>query len=172
LEHYNEPFRKESMTQRPECKSRWARVWIDVGAVLFVFALAGSAAVIPQLRLLHVFQAFIYVAVIVLARRDSGWGFGAGVTVAVAWNSLNLLVTHLFQAGSREFWSLVRTGHVHRPDTMMVFIGGVAHFILITGCLVGFLGLTPGKKQWGQFVMGGVLSLAYFALIIAAMAPR
>ena len=160
------------MTQQSGCKSFWTRACIDVGAVSFIFTLAGSAAVIPQLRLLHMLQALIYVSAIVLTRRDSGWGFGAGVTVPFAWNSLNLFVTHLFQAGSREFWSFMRTGHARRPDTMMVFIGGAAHFILIIGCLVGFLELAPSKKQWVQFVMGGVLALAYFALIIAVMAPR
>ena len=40
--------------------SHWTRVWIPIGAGLFIAALAGSAVVVPQLRLLHVFQALIY----------------------------------------------------------------------------------------------------------------
>ncbi len=67
---------------------------------------------------------------------------------------------------------LVRTGHVSRPDTLMVMIGGVAHFLLIAACLAGFIRLRPRKKQWGQFFAGGFLALAYFALIIAIAAPR
>jgi hypothetical protein len=61
--------------------------------------LALSAFFVPQLRTLHVLQAFLYVAIILLARRDSPWGFGAGVIIATVWNGLNFFITHLFQAG-------------------------------------------------------------------------
>jgi hypothetical protein len=48
----------------------------------------------------------------------------------------------------------------------MVMVGGVDHFLLIIGCMAGFIQLRPGIKQWGQFFAGGLLALAYFALII------
>src|SRR5215469_14911010 len=92
------------------------RVWIPIAAALFIVALTASALVVPQLRLVHFLQALIYVAVATLARRHNVWGFGAGVTVAVVWNSLNLFVTHLMQAGAVAFWFLLRTGHVRRLD--------------------------------------------------------
>jgi hypothetical protein len=135
-------------------------------------ALAVSASVVPQLRLLHFFQALIYVAVIFLARRDQAWGFGAGVTIAVAWNSLNLFVTHLMFAGAVAFWSFLRTGHTHRVDTIMVLLGGLAHFVLIVACMAAFFHSGPGKKDWGKFLGGGVLVLAYFGMIVATMAPH
>jgi len=169
------------MRQNPAGGSRWTRVSISIGVGFFIFALAVSAFFVPQLRLLHVFQALIYVAVIVLTRRNSPWGFGIGVIIPTAWNCLNLFVTHLFQKGAVQFWSLVRTGqfwfllrtgHVSRPETMMVMVGGVAHFLLIVACVAGFLQLRPRGKQWGQFFGGGVLASAYFALIIAIAAPR
>lgn len=169
------------MRQNPAGGSRWTRVSISIGVGFFIFALAVSAFFVPQLRLLHVFQALIYVAVIVLTRRNSPWGFGIGVIIPTAWNCLNLFVTHLFQKGAVQFWSLVRTGqfwfllrtgHVSRPETMMVMVGGVAHFLLIIACVAGFLQLRPRGKQWGQFFGGGVLASAYFALIIAIAAPR
>ena len=158
--------------QIPVNGTRWAHVWIPVGAGLFMVALTVSAIVVPRLRLLHLLQALIYVAVILLTRRNNALGFGAGITIAAIWNSLNLFVTHLFQAGAREFLSLLLTGHLRRPDTMMVTLGGVAHFILVIACIAAFLQLHPGKKEWGRFVAGGVLVLAYFALIIVAAAPR
>jgi len=147
-------------------------VSIFVGVGLFLFALAGSAVLIPGLRLLHLFQALIYVAVLVLTRRNSAWGFGAGVIIPVLWNGLSLFVTHLFQAGVGQLWSLLRGGHVSQPDALMVMVGGVAHFLLILACMAGFLQLRPGRKQWGQFFGGGLLALAYFILIVAIMAPR
>ena len=160
------------MGQDPVGRSHWARVSILIGSVLFIFALAGSAFLIPQLRLLHVLQALIYVAVLVLARRNSPWGLGIGVIIATAWNCLNLFVTHLFQKGAVQFWSLIRTAHVSQPDTLMVMVGGVAHFLLIFGCVAGFVQLRPRGRQWAQFFGGGALALAYFALIIAIAAPR
>ncbi len=155
----------------PASTSRWVRVSIPISAGLFILALALSAVLIPQLRLLHLLQALIYVAVIVLTRRNSAWGFGAGVVVPTAWNCLGLFITHLIQAGAGQFWLLLRTGHVSRPDTLAVLLGGVAHFLLIIACIAGFLQLRPGRKQWAQFFAGGLLAMAYFALIIVTTAP-
>ena len=111
-------------------------------------------------------------AILVLTRRRSPWGFGIGAVVATAWNCLNMFVTHLFQSGAVQFWSLLRTGLLSRPDTLMVMVGGVAHFLLIISCIAGFIQLRPRMKQWVQFFAGGFLALAYFALIIFIAAPR
>jgi hypothetical protein len=151
---------------------RWVCVSIPIGAGLFILALAISAFIIPQLRLLHLLQALIYVAIIVLARRNSPWGFGAGVVVPTAWNWLGLFITHLIQAGAEQLWLFLRTGHVIRPDTLAVLLGGLAHFLLIIACIAAFLHQRPGGKQWAQFCGGGLLAMAYFALIIVTTAPR
>ena len=161
------------MNQAPaSTPSRWIRVSIPIGAGLFTVALAISATIIPQLRLLHLLQALIYVAIIVLAGRNSPWGFGAGVVVPIAWNCLGLFITHLIQVGAGQLWLLMRTGHVTRPDTLAVLLGGVAHFLLIIACIAGFLQLRPSTKQWAQFFAGGLLAMAYFALIIVTTAPH
>lgn len=160
------------MAQVPVSGSPWVRIWIPITVGLFILALALSAIYIPQLRLLHLFQALIYVAVVVLSRRSSPWGFGAGVIMASAWNCMNLFLTHLFGAGIGVLLALVRTGHLDRPDTLMVLLGGAAHCLLIVACMAGFLELRPRGKQWGQFFAGGLVSLAYMALIIVTMAPR
>jgi hypothetical protein len=151
---------------------RWISMSISVGVGLFILALIGSAVLIPQLRLLHFLQALIYVAVIVLTRRNSPWGFGAAIFIATAWNCLNLFVTHIFEAGAGQFWSVIRTGQVSQPDTLLVFVGSMAHFLLIIACLAGFLRLRPVRKQWVQFFAGGLLVLAYMALIIVIAAPH
>jgi hypothetical protein len=166
------PSVKSAMEQNPVTESRWVHASISVGVGLFILALTLSAVYIPQLRVLHVFQALIYVAVIVLTRRNSAWGYGVGVIIAVFWNGFNLFVTHLFEAGAGQLWSLLRTGHVSRPDTLMVLVGGVAHFWLIIACMAGFLRLRPDMKHWGQFLAGGLLALAYFILIVVTTAPH
>ncbi len=136
-------------------------------------ALAVSALVVPQLRPLHFLQALLYVAVVYFARRNSAWAFGAGFTAAVAWNSLNLFVTQLMQAGAVAIWSLLRTGKVMRLDTMMVTVGGLGHFILIVTCLAAvFDRRTDANKKWWKFAGGGLVAMAYLVLIIALARPR
>jgi hypothetical protein len=99
------------MTDNLVPESRRTSIAILVGAGLFIFALTVSAVFVPALRLLHVFQALIYVAVIVLTRRHSGWGFGIGVFIATAWNGLQFFVTHLIQAGAER--TVVTYAHRH-----------------------------------------------------------
>jgi hypothetical protein len=147
------------------------RVWIPVGAGLFIVALIVSALVVPQLRLLHFLQALIYVAVVILARRNSVWGLGAGVTIAVVWNGLQLVVNHLVQAGAIAFWHFVQTGQVRRLDTMMVTLGSIGHFVLIVACVAALHGQTTKNKAW-KFVGGSAVCLVYFALIVAIALPR
>ncbi len=148
------------------------RVWIPIGAGLFLVALAISAAVVPELRRLHLLQAFIYVAVVILARRDNAYALGAGFTIAVAWNCLEIFGPHLMQAGAVMFWSFLHTGQVQHLETMMVPVGGIGHFILIIACLTALFHQTTDTKKWWKFLAGGVLVLAYFALIVAIARPR
>jgi hypothetical protein len=154
------------------CASYWSRVWIPVGAGFFIFALVGSAVAVPQLRLLHAFQVLIYVAVILLARRNNAFAFGAGTTIAVAWNSIEWLGPHLIQAGAQQLWTFLGTGHIRRLDTLMVLIGAIAHVVLIIACVAAFRQLRPKKKEWLKFLAGGVLVLAYFAVIVAILRPH
>src|SRR5580698_2096146 len=146
------------MIQNSKGHSCWTRVSISIGVGLFLLALALSAVIVPQLLYLHLLQALIYLAVLVLTQRNNAWGYGIGVIVPTAWNCLNLFVTHLFQKGAVQFWSLIhsgqfwfllRTGHVSRPETMSVMVGGAAHFLIIVACVAGFLHLRPRGKQWG-----------------------
>lgn len=150
----------------------WTTILIILGAVIFLIALAVSAAFVPELRVLHVFQALIYITIIILATRNSSWGFGAGVFISIIWNCLNLFITHLIQAGADQLISFIRTGHVTRPDTLMVFVGSIGHFILIVTCLVAFIKSIRDKTQWAQFFGGGFLAVAYLVLIVILAAPR
>src|SRR5262245_20404561 len=122
-----------------EVQPRWIRFLIVAGAGCFIFALLVSAIFDPTIRLLHLLQALIYVAVIVLARRSSPWGFGAGFTISLFWNYINLFVTTFIAAGLRQLWALLSTGHLARPDLFIAVIAAGGHVLLIVGCAAGFL---------------------------------
>jgi len=151
---------------------RWISISIPVGVGVFLLALTGSAIAVPPLRLLHLLQSLIYIGILLFARRNSPWGYGVAVFISTAWNCLNLFVTHLFATGAGLLWTFIDTGRLSRPDTVMVFMGSLAHYLLIVACMAGFLQLRPDKKQWYQFFGGGLLVLVYMAIIILIAAPR
>jgi len=131
-----------------------------------------SAIFEPSIRLLHALQTLIYIAVIVLTRRESAWGFGAGCIIAAFWNYLNLFVTTFISAGLEQVSILLHTGSLPPPDLLIAVFAAAGHFLLIIGCLAEFVrtGLTFGRL--GQFVAGGSLAVAYFALIIVLTGPQ
>jgi hypothetical protein len=160
------------MNSTPVKRSSSTRVWIPIGAGLFLVALAVSAVAVPQLRRLHLLQAFIYIAIVILARRNNVYALGAGFTIAAAWNCLEFFGPHLIQTGAVLLWSFLHTGQVQRVETMMVPFGAIGHLILIFACLVALFNHTTDTKKWWKFLAGGVLVLGYFALIVAIARPR
>jgi hypothetical protein len=155
------------MNSIPAKRSSSTHVWIPIGVGLFLVALAVSAVAVPQLRLLHLLQAFIYVAIVILARRNNVFALGAGFTIAVAWNCLEFFGPQLIQAGAVLLWTFLHTGQVRHVETMMVPLGGIGHLILIFACLTALFNQTTGTRKWWKFLVGGVLVLGYFALIVA-----
>jgi hypothetical protein len=160
------------MSNTPVKGSSSTHFWIPIGAGLFLIALIGSAIAVPELRLLHFLQALIYVAVVILARRNNVIAFGAGFTIAVAWNCLEFFGPHLIQTGAAVLWYFLRTGQVSHLETMMVPIGAIGHLILIIACLAALFDQTTDTKKWWKFLAGGVLVLGYFAAIVAVARPR
>jgi hypothetical protein len=144
--------------------SRWPLAAIQAGAALFIVALVLSVLFDPTVWVLHSLQALIYVAVIVLARRNSAWGFGAGFTVAVLWNSANLFATGFIAAGVDALWALLRTGHLARPVLLLILVGAGGHFLMILGCLLCFLRRKPKLRQWAEFCGGA--ALVFLALVL------
>ncbi len=146
----------------------WVRWSIDFGAGFFLFALILSAVFDPRIRVLHTLQALIYIAVIVLTRRQSAWGFGAGFFIAAFWNYTNLFVTTFVRNGADQLMLLLHTGRLRRPDLLVALVAAFGHFLMMVACAVGWLRQRPGGRELGEFVLGGVLAVGYFVLIIFA----
>jgi hypothetical protein len=160
------------MMGKPATNPGWIDATMLVGAGFFICALALSAVFDPSIRVLHALQALIYVAVIILTRRGSSWGFGAGCVIAAFWNYTNLFVTTFIRAGVDQLMTLVQTGQLHRPDLVVAVIAAAGHFLMIVACVVGFLRTGPNRRRWGQFFGGGILALAYLVAIIFTTGPQ
>ena len=145
--------------------------WIVVGASLFLLALALSALAVPQLWLLHLLQAAIYIAVLVFARRSNPYGLGAGIAISIVWTGLEW-AAGIPQAGVALWWSLARNRQVDHLETMMVPVGCLGHAILLASCLLALRSQGAAHKVLWKSVGGGALALTYFAAIIWLTAPR
>lgn len=156
----------------PATNPGWINPPILVGAGLFIVALVVSAVFDPSIRVLHALQALIYVVVIILTRRGSAWGFGAGCFIAAFWNYTNLFVTSFIRAGLEQLMTLVQTGQLHRPDLVVAVIAAAGHFLMIVACVVGLLRTGPNLRRWGQFFGGGMLAVAYLIAIIFTTGPQ
>ena len=152
--------------------SRWIYWSIVIGVGFFIFAPALSAFYEPRIRGLHALQALIYVVVVVLARRNSPWGFGAGLFISTFWNYINLFVTTFIRAGVEQLIGFFQTARITRPDLALSLIAATGHFLLIAACLAGFLRTRPQPRQWAQFVGGGILAIGYFIIIIITTGPQ
>ena len=156
----------------PSRTPQWINASVLIGAGFFIFALILSAVFDPKIRLLHALQAIIYVAVIALTRRDNAFGYGAGAFIATLWNYTNLFVTTFVKAGFNELSILVQTGHLQRPDLIVAVVAAGGHFLMIVACVAGFARAQPRARQWGQFLGGGALAVAYFVTIIVTTGPQ
>ncbi len=140
---------------------------IAISCAIFILVLALSAFYEPSIRVLHFFQALIYVAVIVLIFRRSAWGYGAGSLIAAFWNWVNLFHTTFIANGIRELSRALRTGQIQNPDQLIAVLAATAHFILIACCVVGYFRIKPrilGDAL--KFLAGGLVAIGYFVLII------
>ncbi|MFY9825610.1 MAG: hypothetical protein WAM82_29825 [Thermoanaerobaculia bacterium] len=146
-------------------RSRWPLVAIQTGASLFIVALVGSALFDPSIWVLHTLQALIYVGVMVLARRGSALGFGAGFTIALLWNSANIFATGFVAAALHSLLTLLRTGQITRPVLLLILVGTAGHFLMIAGCAAGFFRTRPRLRQWAEFLGGAMLGFVALVLI-------
>lgn len=53
-----------------------------------------------------------------------------------------------------------------------LIVAGAGHFLLMAGCLGGFLLTHRGGRGWLRFAAGGMIAIAYFIAIIIATGPQ
>jgi hypothetical protein len=154
-------------TATPKTAERLVVWLIPASSAAFIIILVLAAVFDPSIRVLHLLQGCIYVAIVVLTRQRSAWGYGAGCIIAVFWNWTNLVHTTFVKAGVMELMRLLQTGQLRAPDLVIAVFAATAHFVLIGACIAGYF-LLRGRtvREAAKFWAGGLLAVGYFVVII------
>jgi hypothetical protein len=146
---------------------------ILIGAGFFILVLAISATWEADIRWLHFFQAWMYLATIALGLRRNRWGYFIGFSAAGLWNYANLVATTFFFNGLEQLSRWVHTGHFARPDLLIAVPAWFSNLFVVVGCFLGYL-LLPKKSRGdiAKFVVTFILTTGFFALDMAVFQPR
>jgi hypothetical protein len=138
-----------------------------------MFVLWLSAYLEPDIRWLHFFQAWMYVATIWLVFRRSRWGYFIGFSAAIFWDYANLFVTTFFASGLRWLAAWIGTGHLERLDQIVAVPGWLGNLLVIVGAIWGYIKL-PDKRRSdiARLASAFTLTTAFFAASIAICQPR
>jgi hypothetical protein len=146
---------------------------IVIGASLFIVVLAVSAIWQADIRWLHFFQAWMYVATIALSLARSRWGYFIGISAAGLWDYTSLFVTTFFFNGLERLGAWIHTGHLARPDLLISVPAWFANLMVVVGCLWAYARL-PEKRfsDIAGLVLAFALTTGFFAADMALFQPR
>jgi hypothetical protein len=140
---------------------------------LFIFVLWLSAYLEPDIRWLHFFQAWMYLATIALSLRGSRWGYFIGASAAVFWDYINLFVTSFLRSGLHWTGAWMSTGHLERLDQIVAVPGWIGNFLIIVGSIWGYMQLqTKRRGDLARLALAFIFTTAFFAACIAVCQPR
>jgi hypothetical protein len=158
----------------PDARQFGAPDWLTlIGGSVFILVLAFSAYWEADIRWLHFFQAWMYIAAMALSFRGSRWGHFIGISAAGLWNYTNLFATTFFFNGLQQLSIWVRTGHLARPDLLIAVPAWFSNFLVVCGCLWAYS--RTREKSLGdiwKFFLTFALTTGFFALDMALFQPR
>jgi len=146
---------------------------ILIGGCFFVLVLGISAVWEADIRWLHFFQAWMYIATMVLGLRRNRWGYFIGVSAAGLWDYANIFATTFFFNGLQQLPQWIHTGHLARPDLFIAVPAWFSNLFIVVGCAWAYSRLpTKSLGDAARFVIAFVLTTAFFALDMALFQPR
>jgi len=146
---------------------------ILIGGCCFILVLGISAFWEADIRWLHFFQAWMYIATIALSLRRSRWGHFIGISAAGLWDYANIFATTFFFNGLQQLYQWIHTGHLERPDLLIAVPAWCANLIVVIGCVWAYTRLpmkSPGDA--GRLLVAFALTTAFLALDMALFQPR
>lgn len=144
-----------------------------LGSSLFVFILWLSAYFQPDIRRLHFFQAWMYVATVWLSLRRNRWGYFIGISAAGLWNYVNLFVNTFLRGGLEALADWVASGRLAHADRIVAVPAWIGNALVIAGCVWGYARLGDrSAKDWLRFPIAFALTTLFFLVDIALFQPR
>lgn len=146
---------------------------IIIGSSVFVTVLLISAIFEADIRWLHFFQAWMYIACCLLAIRQNRWGYFIGLSAAAFWNYASLFVNTFAVNGAVELLQWIRTGHLHRADQFIAAPAWLGNLLVIAGCAWAYARhIRPERRDILRLAVAFVGTSAFFAMAMAFFQPR
>ena len=148
-------------------------VLIVTGSCIFIFVLWLAAYYEADIRWLHFFQAWMYIAAIWLSLRRSAWGYFIGISAAGLWDYINLFVTTFFRSGLHWLSAWSSSGQLQHVDQIIAVPAWIANFLVVAGCVWGYARLQQKRRSdLARLALAFVLTTGFFAAAIAVCQPR
>ena len=146
---------------------------ILIGGCLFILVLSISALWEADIRWLHFFQAWMYIATVALALRGNRWGYFIGLAAAGLWDYTNTFVISFFFDGLHQISQWIQFGHLQRPDLAIAVAAWFSNLFVVIGCVWAYSRLsTKPLSDAGRFVVAFAVTTGFFALDMALFQPR
>jgi hypothetical protein len=147
--------------------------FVLIGGSVFILVLAVSAFFEPDIRWLHFFQAWMYIATIGLSVQRNRWGYFIGISVAGFWDYANVFATTFFFNGLEQLSQWVHTGHLARPDLLIAVPAWFSNLLVVIGCMWAY-SRKPTKPRGDiiRFLVSFILATGFFAVDMALFQPR
>ncbi len=156
-----------------ESRVRWPELLIVIGSSLFVFILGLSAYFEADIRWLHFFQAWMYVATVWLVLSRNRWGYFVGISAAGLWDYTNLFVNTFLRSGLRWLAHWASTGQLTRIDQIVAVPAWFGNALVVIGCVWGYSRLSDRSVgDWLRFPLAFTITTGFFVADVALFQPR
>lgn len=146
---------------------------ILIGCGIFVLILAISAVWEPDIRRLHFFQSWMYLATAFLTARRRRLGYFVGISAAGLWDYANLFATSFFFNGLQQLSGWIQTGHLLRPDLLNAVPAWLSNLLIVVGSIWGYSRLSKKPARDAiALAMTFLITTGFLALDMALFQPR
>ena len=171
--NFSAQVRVSSVMQSADRKFGAPEWLILIAGSFFILVLGLSAAWEADIRWLHFFQAWMYIATMVLSFRGSRWGHFIGISAAGLWDYANIVATSFLSNGLAELSRWAHTGHLARPDLLIAIPAWLSNFLVVLGSCWAY-SRRPKKpfSDLAKFLVTFALTTGFFAADMALCQPR
>ncbi len=148
-------------------------ILILIGGSIFIFVLGLSAYFEPDIRWLHFFQAWMYLAAMGLALRRNRWGYFIGISAAGFWDYSTIFVNTFFPNGMRWLFAWISSGQLKHEDQIVAVPAWIANLLVVIGSLWAYSRLAEKPRtDVARLALAFACTTGFFALDMALCQPR